>query len=347
MVGTLLGERVVVSPASFNNLIGLAKTACLINEKTETVVFEMGMNAPGEIRELCETFRPLGGCITNIGDAHIGKLGGKEGVVRAKKEMFDYFVAHTCPYGIALNVDDVWVMRAFRDSFQETSSLTFGQANGAAVRLATVIVDPKTGYLQVSVAYGKEEFCVVLPIYGRHQAHNLCAAIAIALCLKRTPDEIRVRLPNIRPAKHRGEIRTTKAGGILIDESYNYNPTALQTSLESLAVFPSSLPRLLILGAMGELEPFTQDLHRQVGEVLLKIANQEKWNVEIVGVGAAMTFLLEPLKAAGFRCRLFDTVQPAVDWLKGHLNSQQILFVKGSRAVQLDRLVDAISQEKT
>jgi len=71
MVGALLGDHTIISPKSFNNLLGVSKTLCLLEDSTQNLVLEMGMNNFGEIKEMCETFEPLGGSITNIGDAHI------------------------------------------------------------------------------------------------------------------------------------------------------------------------------------------------------------------------------------------------------------------------------------
>ncbi|MFM8313082.1 MAG: UDP-N-acetylmuramoyl-tripeptide--D-alanyl-D-alanine ligase, partial [Deltaproteobacteria bacterium] len=117
MVAVLLGDSTVSSPASFNNLMGVSRTLCLVTDSTQNLVLEMGMNNFGEIAELCQRFRPQYGMITNVGDAHIGKLGGQEGIYRAKKEMFDFLAKDSSAKGLALNADDPWVMEAFKSNF--------------------------------------------------------------------------------------------------------------------------------------------------------------------------------------------------------------------------------------
>ena len=130
MTGVLLGPNTLISPKSFNNLLGVSKTLCLLNDQTENLVLEMGMNGLGEIKQMCEQFEPQGGAITNIGDAHIGKLNGKEGIYRAKKELFDWLGKSHAPIGIVMNLDDPWVVRASQDaSLTQLKKITYSAQN--------------------------------------------------------------------------------------------------------------------------------------------------------------------------------------------------------------------------
>lgn len=163
MVAVLLSDNTVSSPASFNNLMGVSRTLCLLKDTTKNLVLEMGMNNFGEILELCQRFKPYYGLITNIGDAHIGKLGGQEGIFRAKKEMFDFLSQSSQTRGIALNADDPWVMEAFKQSFphfQESSLkvLSYSQQEKTAdVFLQSQEMDPETGFLKLRISIGAEE----------------------------------------------------------------------------------------------------------------------------------------------------------------------------------------------
>ncbi len=348
MLATLLGPGTLASPASFNNLLGLSKTCCLLDEKTERVVFEMGMNAKGEIAELCESFRPLGGCITNIGDAHIGRLGGQEGVYQAKKELFDHLASKGCSLGVVLSSDERWVMRAFQESFKNhptIKKLTYGRNDKVDVQIVKEGQNSQSGLLEVALRYRFHTFNASLPIFGMHHVGNLAAAVSAALLLETPIEKIQERLSSIRPALHRGEIRKTQLGGILIDESYNSNPTALKSSLQSLGGYSKSIPLLLVIGEMRELDAFAEKLHREVGAFLLQLVKDwGKRELQIIGVGKQTQHLLQPLKEAGVKTYYCDEVQEATRQTKSLLCSDLLTFIKGSRGNRLDELIEAISQ---
>ena len=157
----------VASPASFNNLMGVSRTLCLVKDTTEFLVLEMGMNDFGEIEELCETFRPHAGLITNIGDAHIGKLGGQEGIYRAKKELFDYLAKPKSEtVGVALNVNDEWVVKAYEAAFSKRpKTISFSlDRKPSDVQVTRREINPLTAKLSLDVSVGPEKFSGELPL---------------------------------------------------------------------------------------------------------------------------------------------------------------------------------------
>lgn len=348
MLAVLMGPHTVASPASFNNLMGVSRTLCLVNDDTRHLVLEMGMNDFGEIATLCETFRPQAGIITNIGDAHIGKLGGKDGIYRAKKEMFEYLsLKHAeAPLGVALNLDDALVEKAYQESFKSViPTVTYSLLGKPAdVHVRQVEMDPNTAFLKLQVQVRKEAFEVTLPLFGLHHAQNLAAATAGALLLGESLTDIRSRYAHLQAASHRGEMHLLKAGALLIDESYNSNPSALLSSLTSLFAVSPKRRRILILGDMFELGDFSESLHTEVGKSLCSLLQKNGTPAWVLGVGKWVRHLIQPLKAglSGVEASCVETAEEVWPLLKSRIQPQDLLFVKGSRGVKLDKVVAAV-----
>lgn len=344
MTKVLLGEGAVASPASFNNLIGVSKTALLIEDNTRYLVLEMGMNAPGEIRQLCECFSPDAGLITNIGDAHVGRLGGKEGVYRAKKELFDYLSLRgkQCQ-GVAVNADDPLVLKALGESFEAPPPIvTYGWQTGkhkVSGKLRTM--DPHCGFLRLRVSFDGDEIEFSLPIFGMHHSENILAAMAAALLLGVEGRQVPSRLGLIKPATHRGEIILLSGNRILIDESYNSNPSALRSSIDSVYQLDPARRRLLVLGEMRELESFSQTLHREAAQHVISVQKKVGFPLVVVAVGGAMSVFVEEFAREMPRvvCRFARDVKEATPIAQELGNPGDIILIKGSRGNRLDQTV--------
>lgn len=344
MIATCLGDHTIRSPASFNNLIGVSKTLFLLEDSTKYLVLEMGMNAPGEIRMLCDHFRPHIGIITNIGDAHIGKLGGKRRIFTAKKELFD-FLASTGSPQVALNVGDPLVVEAHRKAFsRKVPTVTYCADNiPADVFITNKRIDPGTGFLNVNLSIRKKNVELELPIFGLHHAQNIAATTATALCVGIPVADLKTRLAQCRPALHRGEIFRPGGDCILIDESYNSNPSALSWSLKSFATLDPNRRKVLILGDMLELGEFSEKFHREAGDELARLLADGKAPVVVIGVGLFMSHFIDAVK----KCPR-STCLTAKDWGDSHalakeqIREKDIILVKGSRAIQLDLVVNKL-----
>jgi len=341
-IATLLGENTVASPASYNNLLGVSKTLCLVNSNTKHLVLEMGMNALGEIAEMCVHFRPKIGMITNIGDAHIGHLGGRENIFRAKKEMFDFLGANAETEGVAINSDDALVERAAQEALPpEVKKIRFsvrGKATDVSVK--NVRMDPNTGFLLMTLTVGPRTESVELPVFGLHHAHNVAAAVA---CVQLRPDlhiDPFERLTAIRPAPHRGEIHRLTDDRILIDECYNSNPTALSSSLTSLKNLTPQRRRVLVLGEMRELGDYTERLHRQVGETIASTTAASP--LLLIAVGNDAASFIDGLKVhrSDALCYQVSSCDKAIEILNQFpLQPSDLCLVKGSRGVKLEGVV--------
>lgn len=344
MVATLLGENTLKSPASFNNLIGVSKTLFLIEDSTEKIVLEMGMNNEKEIKEMCELFRPNCGLITNIGDAHLGKLGGQEGIYRAKKELFDWLSnPQAKTQAVALNADDPLVCRAFKETFgKDFEALTYSSAGAkdAKLRLLKQSLDPKTAFLNVEWEMEGEVATASLPIFGFYHSGNLLAAIAMAKLLGVTPLQIKKRLAAISPAAHRGEIHELTEKRVLVDESYNSNPKALAASLATLAQVFWEGRLVLVIGQMNELGEFSEKKHAEIGEVLLKEFGKNP-NLLLLAVGKECGALVETVKSANvpWEVESFASVTDLKQGFSARLKAHDLIYLKGSNSIRLFELI--------
>ncbi len=349
MVAVLLGPHTLKAPASFNNLLGVSKTLCLLEDSTEKLVLEMGMNALGEIKEICEHFHPMAGLITNIGDAHIGKLGSQENIFRAKKELFDSIAKSNKALGVAVNIDDPYVARAFQEAIgSKMKSVTYSLKDPKAqVYLSECSIDPDTCCLNVKVQVDKNTLQSTLGIFGLHHAENISAAIAAAFLLGVSTSDIQQRLAGVKPTAHRGVVSQIRKTITVIDDSYNSNPAALRSSLGSLWEINPSRRRVLVIGEMREMGEFSEKVHRQAGQDIIEFAKKNPIPFVLITVGKDARFISDEIKKGmpGTKCYDTPTFQDAEEKVDKVLQDGDILFVKGSHGVRLDLLVDYFSEK--
>jgi UDP-N-acetylmuramoyl-tripeptide--D-alanyl-D-alanine ligase len=350
MVAVLLGDKTVSSPASFNNLMGVSRTLCLLEDQSKNLVLEMGMNNFGEIAELCQRFRPHYGMITNIGDAHIGKLGGQAGIFRAKKEMFDFLSKDPNSLGIALNADDSWVMEAFKSNFHQGERKDFTvktyslKEKTADVFLESSMMDPETGFLNLKITSSGESFSASLPIFGEHQAQNIIAAVAMVQLAGVSVSDFKSRLSKIRPAPHRGEIVSLSENKVVIDETYNSNPKALKSSLKSLKKISPNRRKVLVLGEMRELGTYSESLHEDIGDYLVEWVKADNPLLRLITVQGDAKKISDRVKSLCPQITVdhFSSVQEVIKSLPELLSPKDIIFLKGSRGVKLDLILNSL-----
>ncbi len=342
MLATLLGEKTLKSPASFNNLLGVSKTLCLIQDSTEQIVLEMGMSGLGEIKEMCEIFEPTLGCITNIGEAHLGKLGTQEGIYTAKKELFDWLAKNPKSEGIALNLDDALVCKAFKTITDKKIKTVAYSALGnpeAQVKLSHQELDPSSAFLKLTIEIEKEILNVSVPIFGLHHSNNLLAAVSLALLRGVSVKEIKKRLPELKPALHRGEIHKLKDGKVLIDESYNSNPIALASSLETLKQVDWAHRMVIVIGQMNELGDFSKEKHTEAGTLLVKLFGKK--NIHLITVGKECDVLIESIcdKVPGWTLNSFADVKELAAQFAAFIQTNDLIYLKGSNGIRLFDLI--------
>ena len=332
MIATLVGteRRTFKSWGNFNNLIGCP--LCIDNtpDGTEVVVSEMGMNHKGEIALLAGLTHPDIGVYTNIGPVHIEFFGTVEKIALAKKELLE----NVKPGGtIVINVDNEHVVRISRDF--PGRKVTYGIDHDAEF-LGTNIRE--RGLLGSSFTVQGHDFELALP--GRHNLENLLAAIAAARTAGISWEGIEQGIREIRPAYHRGVVVPWR-GATIYDDTYNSNPYAVSRAIELLRQ-ADARRRIAVIGDMLELGEKELDFHRDAGRAIPSDVDV------VIGVGPRSKALLDGAREAGFsddRLHHFDDAQSAGEFLKTLMQPGDLVLVKASRGIGLDRIITMLEKE--
>jgi UDP-N-acetylmuramoyl-tripeptide--D-alanyl-D-alanine ligase len=335
MIATLVASerRTFKSWGNFNNLIGCP--LCIDNtpDDAEVVVSEMGMNHKGEIAQLAGLLHPDVGVYTNIGPVHIEFFGTIEKIAEAKRELLE----NVKPDGtIILNADNPYVMNISRGF--DGRKLTYGIDHDADFRGVNI---RERGLLGTSFEVGGHSFSLSLP--GRHNLENLLAAIATARAIGISWEGIERGVSNLKPAAHRGII--LDAGGATIyDDTYNSNPYALGRALTLMEQADVTGRRIAVIGDMLELGEKELDYHRDAGRAIPKSIDV------VIGVGKRSQALLEGAAEAGFvngNRHHFDDASGAAEFLKTFIRPGDLVLIKASRGIGLDRTVNLLTNSIT
>ncbi len=332
----LAGDLVTLkNEGNQNNEIGLPLTVMRLRPDHQAAVLEMGMYVGGEIAELARIGRPEIGVVTAVQPVHLSRIGTIEAVERAKGELVEALP----PDGVAvLNADDERVRRmADRTSARV---VTYGFATDAIVRAEDVESAGIDGMRFTLVADGSRRL-VAIPTLGRLAVHNALAAAAVGLASGIAPERVVGALAAGWSAPHRGAL--VQAGGLtIVDDSYNASPASVIAALDLLAGMPGR--RVAVLGEMLELGEGSGAGHERVGAAAATVAEL----LVVVGPGAAG--IARGARDAGMSPdRIVETADrdAALAALERHLRSGDVVLVKASRGIELDRLVDALVEAAT
>lgn len=313
IAGAVSSTVVSSSPKSFNNEQGVPFTLINALPESQVVVVEMGMRGFGEISSLCTIARPTIGVVTAVGEAHTARLGGIDGVARAKSELVQ-----------AISSDGIAVLNADDERVRAMSSLTAG----------SVLMYGSTG--DVSISYsamnevGRYQFGfsspwgsgeVGLRIPGLHMVQNALAAIAVGGALNVALEDVVVGIESVAAEDHRMVIHQLDSGSVVIDDCYNANPTSVIAALRTLSDLPVS-KRIAVLGEMAEVDQ-PQQAHRSVAEIASEL------DIQIVAIDTDL------YGVPGTR----QVPRVLTDALAA---GSAAVLVKGSRVVGLERVVEEL-----
>ena len=319
-------EQVHATRGNLNNHIGLPLTLLGMREVCRYVVAEMGMNHFGEIAALTRIARPDVAVITNAGNAHLEMLGSVEGVARAKGEIFEGLQAKGCAI---INADDVhaelWAKLAsrFRQSTFGLKTAEVGAHSLQATAQGTRFV------LDTPV----DDAVVDLQVPGVHNVRNALAAAAVALELRVPMETIALGLEAYRGVKGRLEIKQAFNGATLIDDTYNANPDSMRAAIDVLMARDGK--SILVLGDMGEVGNESAQRHAEIGAYA-----KQKGVGSLFVLGDAMKHAAQT--GGG---RHFDSVEELVAAVRAVLAPEMTVLVKGSRFMQMERVVKALQEQ--
>jgi len=313
------------SPKSFNNKYGLPLSILSTESDDQYLVAEVGTNAPGEIESLAAIASPEVGVITSISEAHLEGLGDVLGVADEKSSLLH----HIRLGGLAVVNIDRPEIKPFLSRVQRARLLTIGVDPSARLNVAE-----RRSTIRRSSFRLDGRFDVELPMPGAHHATNATAAFAVGRWFGMSCEQIIERLRTFVPPE--GRTRVINAGAItVVDDAYNANPGSVSAAIEALRSAGAGR-RVLVLGDMLELGAHAAGLHGQV------IACAEKAGVDVlVGVGRTMTEAVSRCATddRGMEVLCCDNVDSACELVDSIIRPRDVIWIKGSRAVGLDRLV--------
>ena len=338
ILAALLGARfrVLKSEGNFNNEFGLPLTLFQLDETDEVAVLEMGMSRRGELSRLAEMTRPDVGVVTRVSPAHLEFFSSVDEIALAKRELIEGLNGKDST--AVLNADDPRV--AAFGAFAPGRVLTYG-IEQLAFFTAENIED--RGALGTTFDFvspeGRVRLELALP--GRHVIANALASLAAASVWGIGISEARAVLPKLRPPAMRGELLQFSDGAALINDSYNSSPAALEAMTALLAATPGFRRRILAAGEMRELGAASAEFHRDAGVYAAKTGTID-WIIAVEGNAAQ---LIEGAASAGIprdRLRFFSSSDEAARFLEKEIQPGDLLLVKGSRGVKMERIVEAL-----
>jgi UDP-N-acetylmuramoyl-tripeptide--D-alanyl-D-alanine ligase len=334
-IATVLGatRSTLKTEGNQNNEVGLPLTLLRLGREHRAAVLEMGMYVSGEIADLAAMAQPSIGVVTAVQPVHLSRIGTIEAVERAKGELLEALPAG----GTAiLNADDPIVTRM--DARTVARAVRYGFADTADVR-ATQVAPAGPAGMRFELRTSDGSRPVTIPALGRLSVHNALAGAAVGLVARVDLDTIVDALARGWSAPHRVELVPLRSLTV-IDDSYNASPGSVTAALELLGDMPGR--RVAVLGEMLELGDEHEPGHYAVGEAAAGIAEL------LVVVGDDARGIVAGALDAGFEASRIHTAadaEAALDVLRPRLRDGDVVLVKASRGIGLDRLVDALRVE--
>jgi len=326
----------VAPPGSFNNELGHPWTALRADAGTRHLVLELSARGPGHIAELAAIAPPKIGVVLNVGSAHVGEFGSREGIAKTKGELVEALPED----GLAvLNLDDPLV--AAMASRTKARVVTVGESPSAQVRAADISLDAEArASFRLITPAGEAQ--VNLPLHGEHHVGNALSAAAVALELGSTTEEIAARLSALQRRSARRMEVTTRADGVtILNDSYNANPESMRAGLKALAAMAQDGRRSwAVLGVMGELGEDAVTAHDEIGRLVVRL-NIGK--LVVIGPDAAAMHRGACQEGSwGEESVLVPDVEAAVALLHDQLRPGDVVLVKASKVAGLWRVAESL-----
>ncbi|MBL6966054.1 MAG: UDP-N-acetylmuramoyl-tripeptide--D-alanyl-D-alanine ligase [Anaerolineales bacterium] len=332
LVAAVLGQRysTLKNSGNLNNEIGLPLTVLGLSDGHRRAVLEMGLYVPGEIAFLCDLAQPHIGVITNVGTVHAERAGSQEAIARGKAEL----VQALPPDGVAiLNYDDPWVRemagkteaQVFYYGLDEHADLWADQVEGLGLE-----------GIRFRLHYQNETLHLRVPMIGRHSVHTALRAAAVGLVDGLTWQEIVTGLRAGHTQLRLVAVRT-ESGALLLDDTYNASPQSTLAALNLLDEMDGR--KVAVLGDMLELGPYEHEGHWKMGLRAAEVAD------ELITIGERARVIAAAVRRTRFpeeRIVELEDSQQAIDYLREKLRTDDVVLVKGSRGMRMDRIVASL-----
>ena len=324
--------KVLKTQGNLNNHIGLPLTILKLKDHTAMVV-EMGMNSLGEISVLSNIAKPTISVITNVGTAHIGILGSRENILKAKLEILEGMSKD----GTLVINNDNDMLNNWNKNNNTYNVATFGINNDSDVMAKDIKFEEySTEFLAITK---NEELNVKVPVGGEHFVYNALCSIVVGKLLNIDNKEILKGIEEFELTKNRMEIKKNKNNVTIINDCYNANYDSMKASLEYLS--KSKLKRkIAVLGDMLELGEYSKQLHEKVGVEVAK----NKIDI-LITVGKEAKNILNKAISMGIEkenAYNFETNEQAIELLNKILKPEDIVLVKASNGMHFNKIIEKI-----
>lgn len=324
MIASVLSQkfRVHKTAGNLNNELGVPLTLFGMDDSTEAAVVEMGISGFGEMSRISEMVQPTVEVITIIGECHLENLGDRDGVFKAKTEMFENLREGGT---VVLNADDDKLAQV--KEVKGKAPVFFGINNGS-YRAENIQNNGVLG-INADLMLNGRRLSVTIPAIGTYMVSNALAAAAVGEALGLSDEEIKSGVESYKTVGSRANLIDT--GYIrIIDDCYNANPTSVKASIDTLLNLGGRT--VAVLGDMKELGENELELHREVG------LHAKKCSL-VIAVGPLAKSLAE-----GAECRHFDTKEEAMAALPGLLKKGDTVLVKASHSMAFEKIVDFLKE---
>lgn len=314
---------------NYNNHIGLPLTILRYQDE-EVMILEMGMNHLGEIEHLTHIAQPDIAAITNVGTAHIGELGSRENILKAKMEI----VKGLRDNGTLVINDDNDMLHTV--SANHYSLVRIGQNDGCDLKAINVDLRLEESYFDID--YQGKLYHIHVPVSGEHFVYNALIAIAIGLTLNIEMELCIQGVENFELTKNRMDIIELKDHVKIIDGTYNANLDSMKSSLDVLSHYKKR--KIAVLADMLELGEYEKQLHEEVGNYVV-----EKNIDELLCVGEASSYIVRKAQSLGLtHAYHFRNNEDLIEYLDELIEPEDVLLIKGSHGMHLKEVVEHLKE---
>lgn len=334
MVASVVEQNynVLKTMGNYNNHIGVPLTILGLKEHTALVV-EMGMSSLGEIRTLTNIAKPTIAVITNVGTAHIGNLGSRENILKAKLEIIEGLQKD----GVLVINQDNDLLQAWNQTQNKCKVATFGIKNQSDNMGKEIVQQERSS--EFTAVVENKELAVSVPVAGIPFVYNALCAITVGKLLAIPEEKILVGIREFELTKSRMETFENANGVTIINDCYNANYDSMKAGIEYLCGL-SGKRKIAVLGDMLELGEYSKQLHEKTGN---KIANHA---VDIlITVGKEARYIQQEAVNSGMKKEMTkhcETVEEAISFLQERLQKEDVVLVKASNGMKFSTIIQAI-----
>lgn len=339
MIASVLSTayNVLKTEGNFNNEIGLPLTLLSIREEHDVAVVEMGISDFGEMHRLGAMARPDVMVITNIGTCHLEQLGDRDGVFKAKTEVFEHLSDNAT---VVINVDDDKLAQV--KELEGAKVCGFGKENydQAVVAAKNVSADGLMG-VDCTIEYEGGSFDVHIPLAGEHNVYHALAGTAVGLALgveEKAAGNIKAGIENVKTIAGRSNFLSLNDGITVIDDCYNASPASVKAALTTLSKADGR--KIAVLGDMGELGKDEAALHGEVGSHMAGLGIDK-----LYVAGSLVRNLVDAAEGSGTECHYFEDRETMTDALLADIEAGDVILVKASHFMEFPKVVEAIKEK--